>query len=59
MEWDLAAQHADQLYYQCNWSRATFVYMKGAFLYMKMLDENKPELKDEVSELFRYNNHNN
>ena len=27
--------------------------MKGAFLYMKMIDQNEPELKAEVSQLFR------
>ena len=53
MEWDHAAKYADMLVDQCNWSRATFTYMKASFLYMKMIDENKPDMKDEISRLFR------
>ena len=30
--------------------------MKAAFLYMKMIDNKNSDLKDEVNELFRYNN---
>ena len=50
----MAAQYADRLFGHCNWSVATFAYMKAAFLYMKMIDENRPDMKTEVTELFRY-----
>lgn len=54
MDWELAAKHADLLFDQCNWSRATFVYMKAAFLYMKMIDENRPEdMEEQISQLFK------
>ncbi|XP_054165702.1 tetratricopeptide repeat protein 39A-like isoform X2 [Oppia nitens] len=52
-QWDQAANYAQILKEQCNWSAATFTYQKATFLYMKMLDENKPELHSQVSELFR------
>ncbi|CAG2173579.1 unnamed protein product [Oppiella nova] len=52
-EWDLAANYAQILKDQCNWSAATFTYQKATFLYMKMLDENRPEMQTQISELFR------
>ena len=57
MEWEQAARHADLLFDQCNWSRATFVYMKATYLYMKMIDENRPEdMLEQISQLFLYAN---
>ena len=56
MEWGLAAHYADMMLVQNNWSKATCTYMKATFLYMKMIDNKNSDLKDEVNELFRYNN---
>lgn len=52
-EWDRASHYAQVLTDQCKWSAATFTYQKATFLYMKMVDENKPEMHEEVSELFK------
>ena len=49
----MAAQYSDRLFGHCNWSVATFAYMKAAFLYMKMIDENIADMKTEITELFR------
>ena len=53
-EWDQAFKYADLLFERTKWSKATFMYMKGALLYMKMIMEDKPMLKPQVTELFRY-----
>lgn len=54
MNWDEAVSQVDILISNCNWSKAIFIFMKASFLYMKMIDENKHELKAEISELYKY-----
>lgn len=57
-EWEEAAKYARILSQQCCWSPATFKYQEATFLYMKMIDENKPQMKAQISQLFRYSNSN-
>lgn len=54
MEWNQAVAQVDILISNCNWSKTIFVFMKASLLYMKMIDENKPEMKPEISELFKF-----
>jgi hypothetical protein len=51
-EWKTALSHAESLE-GCQWSPATFAYVRAVLLYMIMLDEDKPELQQTIYELLK------
>ncbi|XP_022660918.1 tetratricopeptide repeat protein 39B-like isoform X3 [Varroa destructor] len=46
--WDDAIRTADILLDGCRWSKACYQYIRACCLYQKMIEENRPELLDEV-----------
>lgn len=53
-DWGNAAKSAKHLMDKCRWSRALFAYLYGCFLSLEMQECNKPELEEEVFEVFKY-----
>ncbi|KAH7638360.1 tetratricopeptide repeat protein 39b-like protein [Dermatophagoides farinae] len=52
-DWINASKCADILRKQCKWSPAAYTYQYATFLYMIMVEHNRPELQAEISQLLR------
>ncbi|KAI1291920.1 Tetratricopeptide repeat protein 39B [Halotydeus destructor] len=51
--WKEAAKYAKLLRSQSNWSKCFVTQIIASFLYMQMIEDNQPELKDEISQEMR------
>ena len=52
-DWQNAAACAKQLSEKCNWSKATNLYQFACFQHMIMLEQDRPELLDEIREALK------
>ncbi|UXI18046.1 hypothetical protein NH340_JMT03989 [Sarcoptes scabiei] len=52
-DWINAADCANVLRQQCKWSPATYTYQYATFLYMIMIEQSRPELRSQISDLMR------
>nr|XP_027200853.1 tetratricopeptide repeat protein 39B-like [Dermatophagoides pteronyssinus] len=52
-DWINASKCADILRQQCKWSPGAYTYQYATFLYMIMVEQNRPELQTEISQLLK------
>ncbi|OTF75722.1 hypothetical protein BLA29_001675 [Euroglyphus maynei] len=52
-DWINASKCADILRQQCKWSPGAYTYQYATFLYMIMVEQNRPELQSEISQLLK------
>lgn len=49
-DWKKAAKLAKLLKEECKWSPAMFTYLYATFLFMVMEEDERPDLREEISE---------